>query len=185
MKKYIALVFSLVLFISCSSNKCIETYFKEEIKIKKEEAKTEKEDYRKPVLFSRKGNLKFLVTIYKRHDFFTKNKLSKTYNDEVYNFLKTKSETDTITEYWTEKKSKVFGMDSIIFKSDYHIGKVDRCTYYSISKPVYLKDKKMVLFQVSSFIDNEGSSNEDAVIIMRKEKGKWIKVEKVISQESL
>jgi hypothetical protein len=113
-------------------------------------------------------------------------KQGKPYDENEYEKL-TKISND-LFEYWSKNQSKSFNFSFLIKASEItkyvdstnSLKNKDYLYSYSLSNPIFIKSKKIALF---SLIKSNESKNviEDCVIIMIKEKGKWIFAEKVYS----
>lgn len=90
--------------------------------------------------------------------------------------------TDEIIINWTKKdfKNKRFKVyPEQILKSKMFIVEHASVRYFvfSLSKPIYSKDKSYALFQFyPSFISGSSSSYDEGVIIMKRYKGKWYRL---------
>lgn len=177
-KIIISLIISL-LFISCSSNRCIEVFMKDEIAKNKEQKITS-------VLFSRKSSTLKVLEIYRGLKIGNRmSSQAKSFNQEDYDMLYTQYKNDTILEYWNKNESKRLNFERItkineISKNPQFLNDSSAPSetyFYSLSKPIFI-NKNHALF---SLLVSKGVQSiiKDDVIIMKKEKGKWVFLEKV------
>jgi hypothetical protein len=179
MKKYLYILLSSLFFISCSTNNCIKAYIKNEI------IENDKKQVIS-VLTDEKLKVATILTIYigkKRGKFNTQ---AKTFNQKNYDYLVNKYKNDTIIEFWNKKECENFKFSKLIKMSEISnyrdsINKLNdknKVYRYNLSKPI-LNNKQafFAMFKTSSL----GNVIEDCVIIMKKEKGKWVFIEKVNS----
>jgi hypothetical protein len=174
MKKIICLLVVLS-FLSCSTNQSINDYLEiENMKSKNSYC----------VLASEKTLNSQTLQVYlgNRMQRDSKPKYS---NVEDYNYLKQEYKNDTLKEFWNKNELKNFKYQSSTW-DEYlnHIeklndSKIDSETYYySISKPLHIKNKKIVIFYLSKRRTYR-QPIDDFVVIMKKEKGKYIVLEKI------
>lgn len=177
MKKLI-LIQLFFLLASCSSSKnCMYEYLSENIK---------KNDFNDYILCKENKNDRTL-RIYSDIDIITNKNASETYKVEDYKYLENKIKKDTIQKYWDVKDNISSKFDTIISLRDknwidYKSKKANAKVYYHIiSKPVFIKNRKIAIFYYKVFLDKR-TRLEEVVIVMKKVKGKWILLEKVPSQ---
>jgi hypothetical protein len=182
--KNTVLIFALSLtFMSCSTNKCIEIFMRKEVQENK------KNNIISILCYEKRKNNQTLDIYSDNNIIEHEKKICNTYNKLDYEYLKNKHKNLSKIEYWTKENQTRFSLDSIVdvnkiepyLLSKY--GKMIDIRYYVVSEPIYLKNKNTTLF---SFYSLAGRSRgvEDALIVMKKEKGKWVVLEKVHSQVS-
>ena len=174
-------VLSIALF-TCSTKQGLKEYINKETFNNKEAGIS-------TILFNRKPSSITSFSTYSAINYFNNKHFSKTFSQVDYDSLNKLSKKDTIAEYWTEKESKKFGFQEITFGGyGNHIKLLDlekkyngKLIFYNLSNPLYLKSNKTIIFLVTK---SKGllSSLENAVVVMKKENGKWQFVEKVYSQ---
>lgn len=217
MKTKLIFLISLALF-SCSTNKCLKIYLKEEMKNNKDNSIS--------ILRDKKSNSLQVIKVYggiKRGKTIIK---AKSFNQEDYDFIYNRVKGDTLASFWDKKKGASYIVkkraekrgDSIFSEKeekDFHtinnkpifefwtksecknfkinhleesfknekyydsIEKIseDKIIYrYNISKPLYTKNNKKVLFSISK---REKGFGENYVIIMEKQNGNWSVLERI------
>jgi hypothetical protein len=174
MKNTISLLIIYFVTLSCNSIKPITTYLNEEIRINKANGY-------ESALTMKKNSINRVLKIYSdKEELKGRNYISKNYTDADYNYLIKKYSGNTITEYWTKKEIQNFNFDSTITNKVKNI-KHTKKYYYGISKPFFLKNKNIVLFNCHRSCCMLDPSI-DFVIIMKKVDGKWVVLEKVRDQ---
>ena len=91
---------------------------------------------------------------------------------------------DSAVAYWGEKERKRFSFSELVLTKDWMrkmLPQKDSIKHlYSLSAPLFIKGKKRALFSV--FITSPPVVFVDEyLVIMKKENGKWILLEKVYS----
>jgi hypothetical protein len=177
MKKIICLLIVLS-FLSCSTNQCINDYF--EIENKKN-----KKSY--GVLQSVKSHNSKTLSVYRGFSMPNSGyNYSPKYSNEIdYEYLKDNNKYDTLREYWKTNELKNFkftystSKEYSTYRDKMKQNKIQTENYfYAISKPLHIKKKNIAIF----YLHKTGLSREtvdDFVVIMRKEKGKYIVLEKM------
>ena len=175
MKNFVSILF-LSILLSCASNRPIEAYMEEEIK---------ENNYNNvsSILIDKKRSEMSALDIYIGKNIGGKIfSRAKSFDERDFEDLNNKYQKDTLTKYWKTSDSKFFNFSSMILEKEvwnYPLQNNDSTIYlYHLSKPLYLKRKKHAMF---SLLKSKGSRRivEDCVIIMKKEKGKWVMLEKV------
>lgn len=179
MKKVLFILSSLIVLVSCSTNRCIESYLKEDMQINKEKKITS-------VLTDKKLKVSNTLSIYMGRKRGNINTQAKSFDQKDYAFLDSKFKNDTTTEYWSQKQSHNFKFASLVKNGDLSkyldssnmSSNNSEVHNFNISKPIFIKNKKYALF--SLFVTKQPNSVvEDCVIIMAKKNGNWILLEKV------
>lgn len=179
MKRKIAILVVLqALLLSCSSAKHnkyepISTFLKTKI--------TKNENV---VLVKEKASIDNALRIFYRGDKniveIEKNYRSKFFDQKDYEIMYARYVNDTVTKYWEPKNFSAFnftfenklGMWNTKFLDKYERNSTQ---IFSISDPIFYKNKKFVLFYFSRGSTNDigGLTHESKTIIMQKIKGKW------------
>jgi hypothetical protein len=108
------------------------------------------------------------------------------YDKNEYNNLLIKNKKSF--DYWKRKESSAFNFDYLIKYDDvYHfrdsINKINSnrvITTYYFSKPMFYNNKESAMFSIYKTV-GKNLDNEDFLVIMKKEKGQWILLEKVVN----
>ena len=179
MKKILILFFFSFFISSCSTeNKCIEVYLKNE-------REKNRFDIAYYTLFDKKTEVSRTLRAY---SFKADNVYKvKSFNEEDYIDLSNTYKNDTIIQFWKEKEIRKLDFSAIAKTENFssknnYINKVDtksKIYYSSLSKPLFNKNNKEVMFGLSIFEGAEAKNLiESSLIIMKKENGQWILVEK-------
>lgn len=174
--KNTTLIVIIILFSSCSITSPMKNYLQEEIAENSGKKLTS-------VLYDAKADTKTLLRIYSDINIMTSKPVAKSFNQKDFDDLRKKYSKETSTEFWNETDRDHFKFDTLVsVKNTYKGNKYNKqYIYYSLSKPILLNNKQIMLFYVSrSLSPKDGTST--FVVVMKKEKGKWIVVEKIYSQ---
>ena len=175
MKKYILLLLISLMLFSCSSNRPLSLFMKDEMNKNKEQKIIS-------ILYSRKTNPLDILNVYSGLKIGNrKSSQAKSFTQKEYDELYVKYKNDTIAEYWNKTDAEKFNFDKII-KYNEVISMNDSFEnyLYTISKPLFINEKALFSITIT-----KGRNNiiENCVIIMKKEKGNWIFLEKVYNTE--
>jgi hypothetical protein len=174
MKNTILFLIIYLVTLSCNSIKPITIYLNEEIRLNKTNGY-------ESTLIIKKNSINRVLKIYSdKEELKGRNYISKNYTDADDNYLLQKYSDDTITEYWTKKEIQNFNFDSTITNRIKNIKHIKNY-YYGVSKPFFLKNRNIVLFNCNRSCCMLDPS-VDFVIIMKKVDGKWVVLEKVKDQ---
>ncbi len=180
MKKIFICIIPFIL-LSCSSNKCIKNYLKEELTSNSEKKIIS-------VLTNRKLKTSNTLNIYIGRKKGNWNTQTKFFNQKDYDSLIEKHKNDTLSDYWKKNESEYLNFKSLIKYGEINkyrdsIKIIDdkfEVFNYHLSKPIFISNKKLALFSIK-ITKQPKSIIEDCIIIMKKEKGKWIFLEKAHS----
>ncbi len=184
MKKTVLIVIITFGIISCSSNQVIENYMLEEIRTN---------ENKEMILLQEKTPFKKALYIFKGlNSLERKNTFSyggsKLCDSITYTELTKKYADETILKDWVKNDFQKIDFRMITNKNDSimkyfrHLNKSGQnkeIFVYSISKPYFFKNKKYVFFSMNKGSNMTTSPIYNQVVILKKEKGKWIVVEKV------
>lgn len=178
MKKTIPiLLFGFTLFSCSTSNKCIQIYLKDELNNNRSNNITS-------LLVDKKKETKLVLTAYSYKDLKTNEYKVKNYNQIYYDELKNKISNDTMIENWKKREAEKFNFESIFTNKYLDFSNKENVKLeiykYSISKPIFIKNKKIALFGLS-IIKKTNNIYDSYLVIMEKENGNWIIKEKVQS----
>ncbi|OYU81950.1 MAG: hypothetical protein CFE23_01195 [Flavobacterium sp. BFFFF1] len=174
-KKIILILFLAVLFQACSSNKPIEVFLKTEITANKEKGV-------KSLLFDKKKNNQDVLNIYAGKNLPKLSSKAASFLQKDYNYLMKIYWNDTTSLYWNEKKRKEFSFSELVLTKDWMrkmLPEKDTIKYlYNVSAPLFNKNKKLVIFSIS-ISSPPIVPVAEYLVIMKKEKRRWVLVEKV------
>ena len=94
----------------------------------------------------------------------------------------------TLTDTWSIKDFKKFKIEIIdnsleyLKKENSTMGFKKKNVFYAFSKPLFYKNKRLILFYVSKAF-NIGSIEFSGVVVMKKTNGKWEIIETINSKE--
>lgn len=168
--------------ISCSTkNSCIESYLKEDMANNKGKNVI-------PVLAIKKLRTSNTLKTYLGIKRGNRNIQAKSFDQNDYDLLYNENRNDTVTEYWSKKESGKFKFAALIDDDGLYkfrdsissLGNSSEVYNYNLSKPIFIKNKKLALFSVL-VTKQPNTVLSDCVIIMKKENGKWLFLEKVNS----
>ena len=182
MKKQILVLILFGFIVSCSSNKCIKEYLKTEIDKNKQEGIVS-------ILNDNKGKVNFVLEVYQELEFSSNKHISKTFDQKDYDYLSHLIKNDSKIEYWTETEQKKFEFEKLLIGGFNKTSEIrdleksynEKVIFYVISNPIKLKNSKTTIFLVNK-LKGIGKHIEKAVIVMKKENGKWEFIEKIVSQ---
>ena len=181
MKNQILVLILFNFLVSCSSNKCIKEYIKTETDKNKQEGITS-------VLNDNKASANYVLEVYGELKYFTKIHNAKTFNQIDYDISTKLIKKESKIEYWTEIEQKNFEFEKVLIGGFSKTSEVrdleksynEKVLFYVISNPIKLKNSKTTIFLVNK---SKGirKNIEMAVVVMKKENGKWKFIEKVVS----
>ncbi|WP_298151762.1 hypothetical protein [Flavobacterium sp.] len=174
MKKLILFsCFFLITLNSCSTNKVLQQYIKVDIELNKTKSFATKL-YDKKLLASKTLDI-YLGT--KIHEMNTR---AKSFKQDDYDYLVNRYTDASMVANWNMRESKQLGfMDLVETNLPSTTSPNNKDIYiYQLSDPLFTKDKKQVLFSIA-ISKTPGLFLDVYVVIMKKEKGKWVLVEKV------
>lgn len=145
------------------------------------------------ILIQEKSSFKNALYIFKGLNSLERKKAfsyggSKLCDSITYNQLMHDYADDTIEKHWVKNDFQKIDFKIITRKNDSvikyfrHLNKLgqgDKLFVYSLSKPYFFKNKKYVFFSIDKGSNMTSSPIYNQVVILKKEKGKWIVVEKV------
>ena len=183
MKKLILILcFVSFIFFSCSTNKYLNEYLKNETLKNSNEGVTS-------ILNAGKPDIIYVLDIYAEVDIRTGEHTAKTFSQIDYDNLKALNTKVKNSEFWTVKQQKNLGFQEITtseYKKNLKIIDLEKkydgnLIIYSVSNPILLKNNKTTIFLVGK---SKGHKKhlETAIIVIKKENGKLKFVEKVYSQ---
>ena len=179
MKNQILVLILFNFLVSCSSNQCIKEYIVSE-------TSNDKKENIVSILNGEKSGMNYVLEVYNELNLKT-GEHAKTFNQIDFDILTKLIKKEPKTEYWTEKDKKSFNFQEIIIdgiKNRTEIRDLEKqynnLILYSLSKPIYLENSKATIFLVSK-TKGIGKNIEMAVVVMKKENGKWKFIEKVVS----
>lgn len=173
----------ILLTTSCSSNKVIEDYISNDIK---------NEDALVPVIYKEKVNTKYTISLLTNKFMKFKDSISivnrtKSFNSIDINYIQKIYNDDTKTEKWNEDNFKNVEVEIIdnkfnFLKSKINKTKLENYKFYSFSKLLFNKNKKIAFFYTSKG-SSTGTVFSSGIVIMKKFKGKWTIIETIDSKE--
>lgn len=184
MKKTVLIFIIFFSILSCSSNKIIENYMLEEIKTNEDN---------EIILIQEKSSFKNAIYIFKGLNSLKGKKAfsyggSKMCDSIIYNELMQDYANETAEKDWKKNDFKKIDFKIMTGKNDSvikYFGNLNKSTrsdelfVYSLSKPYFFKNKKYVFFNINKGSNMASSPIYNQVVILKKDKGKWIVVEKV------
>ncbi len=184
MKNLLISFILISLLSSCSSNKAILSYMSQQ---------EDKESSNKIVVFDKKVSIKQTLYTVSISNQSTNNGIvnysrSKNYNSTDFTNLFRKYINDTLTDTWSSKDFKKFKIEIIdnsleyLKKENSTMGFKKKNVFYAFSKPLFYKNKRLILFYVSKAF-NIGSIEFSGVVVMKKTNGKWEIIETINSKE--